>query len=441
VQQQYRHLVPSPQPPLPKAKQFAIAIARLEEDPNDDLRDLLVEGLRGVPGVQVLRFDRTSGLHVAGNPREEEFRIQRQAQGWLQQSQADLLIWGQVLPAVAGKERMVRLFFTGRDTDHQETLRLEAGQAIELPVAAREPLEAVVRAQVLTRLGGFSASQPVARALRTEIDRLQAMVRDWLPGRTRALLHRALGDAWATVGNQMGESSSLELAVQAYQEALVGMPRASAPLDWAEMQNKLGNALWRLGERERGTTRLEEAVAAYRLALEERTRDRVPLDWAMTQNNLGAALQRLGERERGTTRLEEAVAAYRLALEEWTRDRVPLYWAMTQNNLGVALQILGERESGTTRLEEAVEAYRLALEERTRDRVPLDWALTQNNLGSALRSLGERESGTTRLEAAVAAYRLALEEFKAGHAEYYVEKTQRSLEQVLELITKRASQR
>lgn len=102
---------------------------------------------------------------------------------------------------------------------------------------------------------------------------------------------------------------------------------------------------------------------------------------------------------------------------------------------------MGEHESGTTHLQESVTAFRLALEERTRERVPLDWAATQNNLGNALANLGKRESGTTRLQESVAAYRLALEEFKAGHAEYYVEKTQRSLEQVLELITKRAPQR
>lgn len=233
VQQQYRHLVPSPQPPLPQAKQFAIAIARLEEDTNDDLRDLLMEGLRGLPGVQVLRFDRATGLRVASDPREEEFRIQRQAQGWLQESQADLLLWGQVLPATAGKERMVRLFFTGRDTDHQETLGLEAGQAIELPVAARAPLEAMVRTQVLARLGGFSDSQPVARALRTEIGRLAAMVRDWPVGQSRAFLHLALADAWQTVGNQMGEDASLKKAIKAYQEALAGALRATEPLHWA----------------------------------------------------------------------------------------------------------------------------------------------------------------------------------------------------------------
>lgn len=280
VQQQYRHLVPSPQLPLPKAKQFAIAIARLEEDTNDELRDLLVEGLRGLPGVQVLRFNRATGLRVASDPREEEFRIQRQAQGWLQESQADLILWGQVLPATAGKERMVRLFFTGRDTDHQETLRLEAGQAIELPVAARAPLEAMVRTQVLARLDGFSDSQPVARALRTEIDRLQAMVRDWPVGQSRFFLHLALADAWQTVGNQMGEDASLKKAIKAYQEALAGAPRATEPVHWALTQNNLGNALRILGERESGTTRLQESVVAYRLALEEWTRERVPLDWA-----------------------------------------------------------------------------------------------------------------------------------------------------------------
>jgi len=218
------------------------------------------------------------------------------------------------------------------------------------------------------------------------------------------------GDALYRQGDERGDNSALNSAIEVRKQVVSFEARERVPLDWAAAQNNLGNALERLGERENGTARLKEAVLAYRAALEERTRERVALDWAKTRNNLGNALVTLGERESGTARLEEAVAAYRAALSEMMRERVPLAWAITQNNLGNALTLLGRREIGTARLEEAVSALLAALQEITRERAPLDWAMAQNNLGNALYRLGERESGTARLQEAASAYRAALEE-------------------------------
>src|SRR3954451_14716229 len=258
------------------------------------------------------------------------------------------------------------------------------------------------RGQVaLTRLRYLEAAQHFASAA----SRIPSGQED----RRLAYLEQEAGALYQQ-GDEFGDNTALQSAIERRRQILALRPRERVPLDWAMTQMGLGNALGALGTRESGTGRLEEAVAAYRAALQEWTRERVPLQWAMTQNNLGAALRRLGARESGTGRLEEAVAAFRAALQEYTRERVPLDWAATQMNLGSALSTLGARESGTGRLEEAVAAYRAALQEHTRERVPLAWAMTQNNLGSALRALGARESGTGRLEEAVAAFRAALQE-------------------------------
>lgn len=437
AQQQYRQAFPAPLPPLPKAKQFAIAIARVEQDTNDDLRTLLVDGLRDLPGVQVLRFDRATNLYLADDPKEEEYRIQQQAQTWLKESQADILIWGQVLPATANKERMVRLFVTGRDTDLQETVRLGTNQTIEFPVAAREPLEEVVRSQVLARFSAFPSRLPVARPLRSEIDRMEVMVRDWPAGQTRALLHRALGNAWQTVGTQMGEAVALERSVLAYQESLAGLPRISEPLEWVKTQHNLGNILMLLGERENNTKRLEQSIVAFRMALEERTQERVPLDWASTQDGLGVALSSLGERENGTKHLEESIIAIRLALKEWTRERTPQNWATAQNSLGNTLQVLGEQTHRTKYFEEALVAFRLALEVTSRDQAPLNWAGLQCNLGNALSNLGERENGITHLQESVDAYRQSLEESPRGEMPFHWACVQNNLGLTLRVLGER----
>ena len=323
-----------------------------------------------------------------------------------------------------------------------------AGADTALSRAEARDLDAVEELETLARRRRVSAA--ASRAERAATARLQLDYRAaadhyaaaaailppeetaprWRYGLDRA---RALYD----LGGEFGDNAALRDSIDTYRAALVLVPRAEVPLDWAGTQNNLGNALASLGERESGTARLEEAVTAYRAALAEYTRERVPLDWAMTQNNLGAALWRLGERESGTGRLEESVAAYRAALAERTRERVPLDWATTQNNLGTALQSLGARESGTARLEEAVAAYRAALAERTRERVPLQWATTQNNLGTALSSLGARESGTGRLEAAVAACDAALTVFIAAGAEHYLRICRENRERAAEMLDRR----
>ncbi|MEZ5823349.1 MAG: hypothetical protein R3C97_00945 [Geminicoccaceae bacterium] len=95
--------------------------------------------------------------------------------------------------------------------------------------------------------------------------------------------------------------------------------RERVPLDWAGVQNNRGNVLQALGGRESGTKRLEMAVEAYDMALLERTRERVPLEWAMTQNNLGLVLLVLGERTSQLELLErarEAVASAREVVVE-----------------------------------------------------------------------------------------------------------------------------
>nr|NJM03679.1 tetratricopeptide repeat protein [Desulfobacula sp.] len=281
---------------LPTTKQFAIAVARIEGDDADAIRTLIMDSLRDLRGVQPLRFDRPTKILLADDPQEEERRTHVLAIEWLQESKADILLWGQVLPAAGTKERMVRIFFTAKDSPEHETARIKESEAIQIPVSAREPLEAVVRTQVLARISAIPDSHPVAHDLQLEIQRLEVMISNWEEGETRAVLHQVLGDALQTVGDQLGEAKPLEKAIAAYQEAL-----------------------------------------------KELTRERVPLQWAMTQNNLGIALQTLGERESGTARLEEAVSAYRNALEVFQASESGYYIEITQCNLQTVLELLEKR--------------------------------------------------------------------------------------------------
>ena len=425
---------------LPTAqKEFTVAITHLAGDDREAVRKQLLDALSDLP-LEVAGFDRHQKFSLEVAQKEQGQKQHERARQWLAASKVDLLIWGQVLPASEKNERRVRLHFTAKDSDEQQTHTLSENQALEFPINAKEPLEAMIRSQVLTRMASFSDSHPIAEELQKEVNRMEGMATNWPQGETRAALHLALGSAWRAIGDQRGDASALQKAVVAFQEVLKVCTRERDPFNWAVTQNNLGNALGVLGARQSDSANLNAAVVAFNEALKERTRARAPLDWAKTQSNLGNALAILGQREGDSAKLNAAIAAYREALKEYTRERVPLAWATMQNNLGNALQTSGALEGNSAKLNAAVAAYHEALKERTKGHVPLAWALTQNGLGNALLVLGVRDSsakGLQLLRDAKHAYEQALKVFEAAKASYYINATKQNLAIVQALLDKR----
>ena len=362
--------------------------------------------------VQVESSDCLILQPASGLAAQIEETASRRGQAVLEQTGADVVIWGEVKNT--NKKLRLRFLTKGDAADNTFSV-VESADDLLLEPDFGEDVGALIAAKTLTltaltaeERGGFLTPR-MELALRITAPLVKAMPAG-LDADARGAIQHAHGTVLLYLGDEKGDATLLEQAVDAYHAALTELTQDRAPLNWAGTQMNLGIALSILGARESGTERLEQAVEAYRDALTEYTQDRVPLQWAGTQMNLGIALLSLGEREAGTERLEQALEAFRDALTEWTQDRVPLRWAAAQMNLGIALLSLGERETGTERLELAVEAIRDALTEWTQDRVPLRWAAAQINLGNALQTLGRREAGTERLELAVEAYRAALKE-------------------------------
>jgi tetratricopeptide (TPR) repeat protein len=295
-------------------------------------------------------------------------------------------------------------------------------------------------AMALTTLGERESNQArLIEAVTAYSEALKELTRENAPF-SWATTQVGLGMALTVLGAQESDPARLRGAVTAYSEALKELTREGEPLGWAMTQAGLGAALFSLGERESDSARLRDAVTAFGEALKECKREKVPLFWAAVQAGLGMALATLGERESDPARLRDAVTANREALKEYKREKVPLLWAATQAILGGALTTLGAQESDPARLRDAVTAYSEALKEITRDNAPLDWAATEVGLGMALTALGERESDPAQLMEAARAYKAALLVFRAANADYYVERTERSLRNV-QRIQKEINQR
>ncbi len=116
-------------------------------------------------------------------------------------------------------------------------------------------------------------------------------------------------------------------------------------LDRSNLYKALGTAFAVLGDREGGARRILQAIDAYNKALEVFTPERMPFEWASTQHNLGAALTHLGKLENNGQRFELAIDAYSKALEIFTFEQTPMKWTATQNNLEKILTISGEFEN------------------------------------------------------------------------------------------------
>ena len=403
---------------LPKATTFMVAITHLDGDEKDAIRKQLMDALHDLP-FEVSGFDRFPKFEFEVAQKEQLQEQHDQARKWLEESGTDLLIWGKVLPAVAQKERRLRLYFTAKDTDRQSEVLLAESQMQDFPVTAKVPLEAMIRSQVLARLSSFPDAKPIAAELQKEVERIRDMTGKWPQGETRAALHLELGKALLTIGKQVGGKSEFEAAVDAFSVALNVYTRERFPEDWGYIQNYLGIAQEHLGRRETNTEKLEVAVRFFHKALEVRSYERVPLDWATTKINLGNALASLGERESGTQKLNLAVDAIREALDVFTFEHWPIVWAIAQNNLGSVLMMIGERENSFQRLNEAVSTIREALKVSTYADAPLDWAMAQNNLGSGLLRVGEGESNKQMLEEAVMAFREALKAYTRERSPHY----------------------
>jgi tetratricopeptide (TPR) repeat protein len=433
---------------MPKqARRFVVAIARLRGDRDGQMQAFVRDEMRQLDDeLQVMEsremppIDSFTEL-ATGKGRETIDAV-------LASSDADLLIWGQVI-TLDPHNPLARLFFaTSASSSGGQTGMATARYGTEggaLPTEFWRNVGDILKLVVLSQASSFDDFRYQVKTIEPFIERAKGLVgsavvkNKWSPESRWALL-AAYAGALQVLGSQTGDNEKLKESIHVY-GSLLDVEHDKVPMNLAWTLDNLGIALAVLGERESDTDTLQQAVAALNKALKEYTRERTPLNWARTQMNLGSTLVGLGERESGTDTLEQAVAAYNEALKEFSRERVPLDWARTQMNLGNALARLGERESGTDTLEQAVAAYNEALKEFSRERVPLDWAGAQVNLGNALTSLGKRESGTDTLQPAVTVYHEALKEYTRERVPLDWARTQSNLGNALRLLGERQSSR
>jgi uncharacterized caspase-like protein len=242
-------------------------------------------------------------------------------------------------------------------------------------------------------------------------------------------------DALLDRGYYTTDNDALVASLAAYQEASAMVPRDSAPLDWAKVEDRMGQTLQTLGERLASEDALQEALLHYEAALSERTQEAVPLDWAKSQNNFANALFSLGARKRDTAMLARSIEAFDASLRVMTPEAEPVRWATVANNRAASQieyaqvvymstseaeltaylsgntdptnipEVKAARAAANVAISGAVESVDRALQAISRDDNPLGWAMLRHTYATAVQQRGEMNHAPGDLVAAAEAYR------------------------------------
>ena len=259
---------------------FTVLIADLVGDDVTQSQTRRIErALEDQPGLRTRRIATTLPLRDVGDTRDNRAAAEARGRDWLDEHQADVLIWGEV----SELDRVLELRFLGAPgglPSEQRPYVLDP-HTLRLPADFQAAVGEVVHA--LTLVAVAPAAEPevqyIVEHLRPVIQKVARLVDrppEGLSGEQVGQIRNAFGIAAVRLGEQSGAESWLERGSDAFRANLATWTKERAGDDWAMTQHNLGTALGTLGEREEGTARLEEAVAAFRAALEVYTRDRLP---------------------------------------------------------------------------------------------------------------------------------------------------------------------
>jgi tetratricopeptide (TPR) repeat protein len=389
---------------IPRADptRFSVAVAHLSGDSSNHAgENLLVEDLRELKGIQVLRFDRM--IDVSGSsPEEAEKSGHRQAQKYLSQSGADVLIWGIVLSSPG--QVVFKLFWTTNTGELARSGRYQPTSNLKLPEGFASDIKNMLSLLILAQQSEYQRGVYAVEQLSAQVEQINSLYQQkghiWDPEFTISL-RILLAASFAMIGEQANSAVSFKQSIEICRDLMRSVTRERNAPRWAWLKNSEGLSLLDLGDREQTPEKFDEAIVSFTESLKVRTRDKFPLDWARTQSNLGSAHIRIGERKRSVQTLNEALKILEEALKEQDVKRAPWDRAVTHNRLARALWVLGRMQSDIAILKNAETAIRAALAQWTPSRSPLFWGAAQWSLGNILYSIAELERGTKTVADAI----------------------------------------
>lgn len=338
---------------------------------------------------------------------------------WLKRERADLLIWGESVPAGAstGATRASwRLRFLSLSTPiHPQSASFSALERLEVPALFGDAIGNLVFGAALAAVTVESADGLRARA---------ALFRPVLRAATRF----AEGDMQGTVaecataqacyaglllleGARIGDQRMLQRAVAVYQGALILSEDAFPLHERAMIGSHIADALSLITDLTHETRFAEKPVEYYRAALGMVRKEVFADEYAALHTRLGLSLHSLAQASGETIHLKEAADAFTTATSIWTITETPERWADIQNSIGSLLITMGRLTNQSTLFDKAVAVFTKIAAARSRAQAPAVWAAALANIGAALKEKGAAANDAAYLQQALEAFDQAVQVF------------------------------
>ncbi|MEX2449467.1 MAG: Crp/Fnr family transcriptional regulator [Rhodospirillales bacterium] len=416
-----------------------IRIAPLAGAAGPHITQRLVAAFEALPNIRA-RLHGEAIVYDPSNAEEHTFaQASARAAAALEQSKADLLIWGEA--PVAGTTMVLRFYpAVMAELDRYGYFGLQT--ELHLPVDFDRPVADLLRAISLAATSPRTNGKAITlrdafpAAAEKAMGHLQNLPTG-MTSRERASVHLCFGNALAYLAAQRNNAELHQQAAALYQSAITILNPREHPYEWAIAQLNIAACLLAIAERTDDFATLESAMDACDAAVNALDKSVHGRLWAMAQNRLGFALYKIDLQTGDTDTLKKALNAYQAALQVFTRTETPRLWADVMNNFAQAALVLGEQLHSSDVLMKAINACHATLDIRTKKDNPLLWASTQNNLGSALFMLGKMTRDPGALEGALDAFLQALEIYEDRGAGRMAAVAAKNLSHVQRLIDKR----
>jgi len=420
----------------PPPADILILVGKLRDDYDNLQRKSLLAALDGIPGLRAVALDRDltktqPGITEPGAVLNDDLmkRATRDARAWMNEQNADLLIWGNV----DSSGRNLELHFTATASSPGERPgRFTALNTLSVPVDFYTDCTALIRAVALAAID--PRSFPQGRILRSALPAIAQSARSMglepsaaMEPQERASILFCYGNVAAACAQLEGDRSWYHTAVEAWRAAIDVAGQEQGPLT-GQLYQQLGLVLQIIAERTNDTDCLEQAADAYRRALMHISRRRQTLDWGLVKYRLGCVLYKIDLAIGDDNALREAIHACQASRQVFNRYTHPIRWSEVSNTLAQILQVYGDNVRSMPVLEYAVKCCVGALQVRTPDTAPLQWASIQNTLGSALFLLAKHSGEWSYMRQSSDAFRLALTVYKDHGAGRMAIITERNLQ-------------
>jgi tetratricopeptide (TPR) repeat protein len=224
--------------------------------------------------------------------------------------------------AIAAYEKSLTTINRDRQREAWAIVQNNLGSMYNELARQREPLkflQSSIKAyeEVLQYRPNFQEIQQINGTEAEKIAQIQAF----------AATQNNLGTAYWNLAQHQDPLKNIKQAISAYVQALIALESQihtnESPqwfLNYGMIQNNLGTAYWNLAQYENAEDNLQLAIGAYQIALMYRTPNAAPVACAATQNNLGTAYNNLAKHSPHHSQdkhnyLKQAIAAYFTALQ------------------------------------------------------------------------------------------------------------------------------